>query len=339
MNNTSDETLLKPGEPFNPWRGSCGFYAPDVVGRQRDLTDGQKRLYERLVRYAGRDGECFPSQTTLAADLGKSERQTRRDLDQLETRGLIRKRHRSRGRNSSYEFLWHSAFEQSSGDFDRPSTAGQEEGWGDSERTPASAQMEPRPDISGSLTGHPRPPNSVQEYKASESVESSDRERIRRALAFAIEKPLSPTDNLPGRLIELAQAAGADVDQLVRFIEAKAEHRSIESAGFFLRAVPEDLPGWVEVNTPAPAPRRPPRCDRCDSTGWLLTDRGATPCPACNPRPGTPGEAPKQSRADCLMPEDANTAATQPRATFPRKSGGFSRPCEGEIEALVAKSA
>jgi hypothetical protein len=42
------------GECFNPWRQACGFYAPDIVGKQRTLvddkgksrtiTDGQKRL-------------------------------------------------------------------------------------------------------------------------------------------------------------------------------------------------------------------------------------------------------------------------------------------------------
>ena len=41
---------------FNPWRGACGFYAPDVVRRllRRGLSDGRKRLYAHLVRSAGR---------------------------------------------------------------------------------------------------------------------------------------------------------------------------------------------------------------------------------------------------------------------------------------------
>jgi len=36
----------KISEPFNPWHKACGFYPPDVVARQHDLTDGQKRLYD-----------------------------------------------------------------------------------------------------------------------------------------------------------------------------------------------------------------------------------------------------------------------------------------------------
>ncbi len=37
-----DDRRLRIGEPFNPWHKVCGFYPPDVVGRRRDLTDGQK---------------------------------------------------------------------------------------------------------------------------------------------------------------------------------------------------------------------------------------------------------------------------------------------------------
>jgi hypothetical protein len=61
---------MKPGDEFNPWRGACGFYPPDAVGRQKTLTDGQKRAYERLVRYAGQNGDCFPQLQTLADELG-----------------------------------------------------------------------------------------------------------------------------------------------------------------------------------------------------------------------------------------------------------------------------
>src|SRR5690349_9175241 len=37
------------GEP-NPWHRLCGFYPPDIVASQRDLTEGQERLYEVGVR-------------------------------------------------------------------------------------------------------------------------------------------------------------------------------------------------------------------------------------------------------------------------------------------------
>lgn len=77
------------GQSFNPWRGACGFYPPDVVARQRDLTDGQKRLYERAVRWSGRNGTFWRSFETIAEALGKSVRQVKSDMTALERAGLM----------------------------------------------------------------------------------------------------------------------------------------------------------------------------------------------------------------------------------------------------------
>lgn len=168
---------LKPGEEFNPSRDSCGFFPQDIVGRQRWLTDGQKRVYERLVRFNGRNGNCFPSQETLSFELGKSDRQIRRDVEELEKAHLIA--HRRNGRRSNrYVFLWHEIF-----DADRTSTSDQyssdrttESTPNHSNRTHASTrdgELAPRahdtrttraqdngvrsqPDISGSSIGHIR---------------------------------------------------------------------------------------------------------------------------------------------------------------------------------------
>jgi DNA-binding Lrp family transcriptional regulator len=97
------------GEPFNPWHRTCGFYPPDVVARQRDLTDGQKRLYERAVRWAGQNGRFWYAFETMAEALGKSVRQVKRDMAELEARGLIG--HTRRRYNSNlYIFRWHSIF-------------------------------------------------------------------------------------------------------------------------------------------------------------------------------------------------------------------------------------
>ena len=115
------------GEPFNPFHEACGFFPQDVVGELRKLPDqdgrfhrishGQKRLYARLVRFAGRDGQCYPSQERLASDLGVTARQIRSDLTRLALFGLIEtesrdpqhNRDRFR-RNNTYYFLWHPAF-------------------------------------------------------------------------------------------------------------------------------------------------------------------------------------------------------------------------------------
>jgi len=124
---------MMSGQPFNPWRGACGFYPPDIVGRDRSLglTDGQKRLYERLVRYAGRDGHCWPSQPTIAAELGKVERQVRYDLVKLRAVGLIQwhSRKAENGRGNVYQFPRHPIFE-------RQAIAGQVEALDDSSGNP-----------------------------------------------------------------------------------------------------------------------------------------------------------------------------------------------------------
>lgn len=115
----------QPGEPFNPWRGVCGFYAPDCVSRLRQvfilksrhkLTEGHKSLYILLVRRWGREGPCYPAQKTLASELGSSLRQVKAWVADLEAFGLIRYRRRGRGDGghgltNQYTFLWHRIFE------------------------------------------------------------------------------------------------------------------------------------------------------------------------------------------------------------------------------------
>ncbi len=99
-----------PGEVFNPHFKACGFDAASVVGCQRSLGDGPKRLYTQLVKCAGRDAACFPSHGWLAAQLGKSERQVRYDLSELEKVGLIAHKRNGRRLANTYVFLWHEVF-------------------------------------------------------------------------------------------------------------------------------------------------------------------------------------------------------------------------------------
>jgi hypothetical protein len=98
------------GEPFNPWHKACGFYPPDVIALRRDLTDGQKRLYERAVRWAGQNGVLWRGFDSMAEALGKSVRQVKADMKILESMGFIAHRRRRRTSNV-YEFLWHGSFE------------------------------------------------------------------------------------------------------------------------------------------------------------------------------------------------------------------------------------
>ncbi len=98
------------GQAFNPWHKECGFYPPDVVARQRDLTDGQKRLYERSVRWAGQNGTFWYSFEAMAEAVGKSVRQVKSDMAELERRGLLAHERRGKRQSNLYRFLWHPIF-------------------------------------------------------------------------------------------------------------------------------------------------------------------------------------------------------------------------------------
>src|ERR1017187_4663348 len=99
------------GKPFEPNHETCGFYAPDIVGRQTDLTDGQKRLYERGVRWSGKNGTFWYSFERMATELGKSPRQVKRDMAKLESCGLLLHERRGRQQTNIYRFLYHPMFE------------------------------------------------------------------------------------------------------------------------------------------------------------------------------------------------------------------------------------
>src|SRR5690242_5042731 len=100
---------MHPNEPFNPRFEACGFHPEEIVARRRDLTVGQKWLYDRMVRWsrasAGerkneRAGEVWRAHDNIGFELGKSAKQIGRDLARLEAVGLLRHRVRD-GRKSN----------------------------------------------------------------------------------------------------------------------------------------------------------------------------------------------------------------------------------------------
>lgn len=72
------------------------FQAQTAVAAIRGLKPLDKLLLLTLANYAGADGSCFPSQTTLAADTGMSERAVRGHLADLEAQGMIQRTARRR---------------------------------------------------------------------------------------------------------------------------------------------------------------------------------------------------------------------------------------------------
>ncbi|MDA1316170.1 MAG: helix-turn-helix domain-containing protein [Acidobacteria bacterium] len=114
----------KPGEVFNPYRLFEGVWVPTGVLPLKEICPAAKLLYGQLGRYAGKDGQCFPSQATLAKDLGISDRQVRNLLGDLEREGFIRTVQQGLRRNNRYVFLWHPALESCLRSLERNSAAG-----------------------------------------------------------------------------------------------------------------------------------------------------------------------------------------------------------------------
>ena len=108
---------MKPGDPFNPYGMFNGLFVPEALARCRGLSPGAKLAYGRLTRYAGQNGECYPSTDTLGAELGINERQARRYIAELESNGFIRrlKRFRDGAQTSNgFQFRWHRIFDTAS---------------------------------------------------------------------------------------------------------------------------------------------------------------------------------------------------------------------------------
>lgn len=65
-----------------------GFaFVPEHVCRRSDISPSARHLWTVLASYADKRGYCFPSQETLAADMGCTTRQIRnlvRELDQAD---------------------------------------------------------------------------------------------------------------------------------------------------------------------------------------------------------------------------------------------------------------
>ena len=94
---------------------------PNRIARM-DISMGAKVCYARLNQYAGKRGRAFPKVVTLAAEIGASERQTRRYIVELKERGLIRVRRRGLGRSNVYRL----ADYKPPTDADRPHTSHQD---------------------------------------------------------------------------------------------------------------------------------------------------------------------------------------------------------------------
>jgi hypothetical protein len=273
---------MKSGEPFNPWRGDertpgCGFYPPEVVNMQRSLTDGPKRVYERLVRFAGRDGHCYPSQEKLAEVLGKSSRQIRRDLETLEAAKLIEHRNRDGRRSNTYVFLWHQMFDEKKAAHPKAPAAEDLSGHGcpvngSVERTPTSGQSE---NLSGrlrpvkdfertymvNLSGHGCPTNTAQRIKCtlSESALNLSEEFRQR---YPECKSGVKVESACGAYVSRIHVTPGEHDKLMagldRYLASVDWQRALadDPAGRFIPSMERFIADGLYLDRPPPAQER-----------------------------------------------------------------------------------
>lgn len=109
---------MKPGDRFNPFNLFVGLFVPNGLARYRKISANAKLLYGRLTQFAGKNGECFPSQALLAQEIGLTERAIRKLIKELKddrfieivTPGMMERFDRN---TAVYTFLWHPIFDES----------------------------------------------------------------------------------------------------------------------------------------------------------------------------------------------------------------------------------
>ncbi len=112
---------MKEGQPFNPFRLFVGSFLPNCLMKDPDLDSTEKLVWARLAQYAGKGGRAFPSQETLAEEVGVTPQGVRAALRRLKKHRLIRIEApkgaaKLSHRPNEYVFLWHSMFEESESD-------------------------------------------------------------------------------------------------------------------------------------------------------------------------------------------------------------------------------
>ena len=102
---------MTPGTRYNPYKLFNGSFVPNWLLRRKDVTQGAKLLFARLSQYAGENGACFPSQSTLSEELGVSVSQIKRYAAELIQEKLIEVDYptgedRLNHKSPRYYFLW-----------------------------------------------------------------------------------------------------------------------------------------------------------------------------------------------------------------------------------------
>ena len=101
---------------FNPYKNFVGSFIPNCLLQYRELSSSAKLLWARLAQYAGENGYCYPSQQTLADELGLSKQQILNLLQELEKKQFIYRevpkgKDRLFHKTTRYYFILHPIFQ------------------------------------------------------------------------------------------------------------------------------------------------------------------------------------------------------------------------------------
>ncbi len=190
--------MPKIGDVFNPYRMFTGIFIPEGVCRYKGIGGPQKLIYGRLLRYAGENGEAYPSIPTLAEEVGLCERQCRTHIETLEEHGFLNIEKRE-GRTDVYKFLFHECYD---GDVGVP-------------RQKPAGVSESDADPGRNLPGYPGrklPPTPAETCRRRESV--------RESLEGESLSPYSPPDVFSEN--ENPGAAGQNSGEQVEVLEGSA---------------------------------------------------------------------------------------------------------------------
>lgn len=98
---------MKNGDRFNPYKHFFGAFIPNWLLKRTEISERAKLVYARLGQFAGKDGECFPKQDTLAKEIGSTRTSVNKAIAELEKFGLIESRQNGLAQPNSYFFLYH----------------------------------------------------------------------------------------------------------------------------------------------------------------------------------------------------------------------------------------
>lgn len=107
---------MEVGQRFIPFGFFKGVYIPNVILQNKELSANDKLVWASLCLHAGENGVCYPKQSTIADELGISERTVRNSINILvELEFLEIEKPSGKDKllhlNNKYYFIWNTVFE------------------------------------------------------------------------------------------------------------------------------------------------------------------------------------------------------------------------------------